>query len=77
MGNQQVRLGNLYKVDVLGDTVYYDRQGFIYSTATGVLRKLKLIPHGGKTKKVYYRVKVLGRMWMVHHLICMGRINVF
>ena len=73
MGDQQVRLENLFKIEVLGN-YFHDGAGNIYSTVRGeVPRKLKLMPHGGKTKKTYYRVKVKGRLWMVHHLVLMEK----
>lgn len=69
MGNQQVRLENLYKINLLGE-YYHDNKGNIYSCVRAKEpKKLKLIPHGGKTNKTYYRVKVAGRLWMVHHLV--------
>ena len=75
MGNQQVSLENLYKIKPLSDTLFHDGNGNIFSTKRGKLKKLTLIPHGGKTKKTQYRVKVLGRLWMVHHLVCIEKYN--
>ena len=73
MGNQQVRLEDLYKIGLLED-YYHDGAGNIYSTVrSSVPKKLRLIPHGGKTKKTYYRVKVKGRLWMVHHLVLISK----
>jgi len=77
MANQQVSLENLYKIALLGG-YYHDNKGNIYSTVRGgKLRQLSLIPHGGKTKKTYYRVKVKGRLWMVHHLVLIEKMGRF
>ena len=73
MGNQQVSLENLFKIHVLGN-YYHDGFGNIFSTVRNTQpKKLKLIPHGGKTKKTYYRVKLRDRLWMVHHLVLMEK----
>ena len=73
MGNQQVNLDNLYAIDVLPG-YYHDGAGNIYSAKlAGNFVKLKLIPHGGKTKKTYFRVKAAGKLWMVHHLVLMQK----
>ena len=69
MANQQVSLENLYKIPHIKGSYYHDNCGNIYSTTRGKLKKLSLISSGGKTKKTYYRVKVAGRLWMVHHLV--------
>nr|DAV70398.1 MAG TPA: homing endonuclease [Caudoviricetes sp.] len=77
MGNQQVRPENLYKITILGN-YYHDGKGNIYSTVRSTIpKKLALIPHGGKTKKVYFRVKIKNRLWMVHHLVLMQKYGRF
>ena len=77
MANQQVSLENLYEIPMLGG-YYHDNKGSIYSNLRGgKLKKLTLIPHGGKTKKTYYRVKVKGRLWMVHHLVLIEKVGRF
>lgn len=68
MANQHVSLENLYEISLIKG-YFHDNSGGIYSNLRGGLKKLSLIPHGGKTKKTYYRVKVKGRLWMVHHLV--------
>ena len=71
MGNQQVSLEDLFEIKQVPGYLH-DGLGNIYSLKkSGTLQKLKLIPHGGKTKKTYYRVKAAGRLWMVHHLVLM------
>lgn len=75
MGNQQVNLENLFKINLLGE-YYHDNKGNIYSCVRNQIpKKLKLIPHGGKTKKTYYRIKAGNRLWMVHHLVLMEKYN--
>ena len=68
MGNQQVSLCDLYPIPFF-DGYFHDNMGNIYSNRRGKLRTLKIINHGGKTKKVYHRVKVNEKLWMVHHLV--------
>lgn len=75
MANQHVSLENLYEIPHIKGNYYHDNSGNIYSTNRGKLKKLTLIPHGGKTKKTYYRVKVAGRLWMVHHLVLVEKEN--
>ena len=76
MDNQQVSSVNLYAIHALDSNYYHDGNGEIYSTVRGgKLKKLKKQPHGGKTKKVYYRVKLRNRMWMVHHLVAIEKFN--
>lgn len=77
MGNQQVSLDNLYKITPLGVHYYHDNSGNIYSTVRGKLKKLKLRVAPGKTKKTYYRVKVAGRLYMIHHLVLMEKYGRF
>ena len=77
MGNQQVSLENLKEIKVLNG-YYHDGKGNIYSLKkSGKLLRLKPIPHGGKTKKTYFRVKAAGKLWMVHHLVLMEKHNRF
>ena len=73
MGNQQVNLGELYQISAVGVDYYHDGNGNIYSTRRGKLKKLKLIPTHGRTKKTYYRVKIQDRLWMVHRLVCIEK----
>ena len=75
MANQQVSLENLYKIPLIPGCYYHDNSGNIYSMGRGKLKKLSLIHSGGKTKKTYYRVKVEGRLWMVHHLVLIQKEN--
>ena len=77
MDNQQVSLDNLFEIKVLRG-YFHDGLGNIYSLSkNGHIRKLTLIPHGGKTRKTYYRVKAAGKLWMVHHLVLMEKYNRF
>ena len=76
MGNQQASLENLFKIPFIGE-YYHDGLGGVYSNKSGQLYKLKNIPHGGKTRKVYYRVKANGRLWFVHHLVLMEKLGRF
>lgn len=69
MDNQQVRLTllpvpflNRYFVDALGN-VYSDKR------VNREIRKLKLIPHYGNTKKMYYRVKAANKLYLAHRLV--------
>lgn len=75
MANQQVSSDNLLKIPFVGENYFHDGKGNIYSNKRGGLKKLKPIPHGGKTKKTYYRVKVEGRLWMLHHLVLIQKEN--
>ena len=74
MGNQQVSLCSLYPIPYF-DGYFHDNSGIIYSNRRGKLKALKNIKHGGKTKKVYHRVKVNGRLWMVHHLVLIEKLG--
>ena len=76
MANQQVSLENLFEIKLLGG-YYHDNRGNIFSIKRGKLKQLTLIPHGGKTKKTYYRVKAAGKLWMVHHLVLIEKENRF
>ena len=76
MANQQVSLENLFEIKVLHG-YFHDNKGNIYSIKRGKVKKLSLIPSGGKTRKTYYRVKVAGRLWMVHHLVLIEKENRF
>lgn len=77
MDNQQVSLDNSFEIKVLRG-YFHDGLGNIYSLSkNGHIRKLTLIPHGGKTRKTYYRVKAAGKLWMVHHLVLMEKYNRF
>ena len=77
MGNQQVSSVNLYKISVLGEYYFHDGAGNIYSTARGKLKKLKNMVAPGKTRKTYYRVKIAGRCYMVHHMVLMEKYGRF
>lgn len=46
-----------------------DCLGNIFSIRRGSLKKLKKFPHGGKTKKIYYRVSLGEGCIFVHRLI--------
>ena len=48
---------------------YFDANGDIFSDHRGSIRKLKPSPHGGKTNKTYYRVRVLSGMVFIHRLV--------
>lgn len=66
MDNQQV--STLTPIPDLSG-YFHDGHGNIYSTRRGKLKKLSLMPHGGKTRKVYYRVKVENKLRFVHRLV--------
>ena len=66
MGNQQV--STLVPIPELCG-YFHDCLGSIFSTRKGGLKRLKPIPHGGKTKKTYYRVKVAGKLRFIHRLV--------
>lgn len=73
MDNQQARLEDLFEIPFL-ENYFHDGNGGIYSSNRSKNpREMKKIISKGKTRKVYYRVKVAGRLWMVHHLVAMHK----
>lgn len=48
---------------------YFCEEGHIYSDRRGKIKRLKEHKHGGKTKKIYYRVKLWDKCYLVHRLI--------
>lgn len=66
MDNQQ----ESYLVPIPGYVGYLtDCEGNIFSVRRGELKQLKPMPHGGKTKKTYFRVKLATSQVFVHRLI--------
>lgn len=66
MGNQQV--STLTAIPDF-DGYFFSEFGEIYSNRRGKMKQMTKIPHGGKTKKTYYRVKVKGKLVFVHRLV--------
>lgn len=66
MGNQQ----ESYLVPVPGFVgILTDCLGTIYSVRRGKLKALKNFQHGGKTRKIYFRVALAEQKIFVHRLI--------
>lgn len=69
MGNQHVSA--LTGIPEL-DGYFFDADGEIYSTRRVALKRLKQIVTQGRGRKLYYRVKVAGKLRMVHRLVASG-----
>lgn len=76
MGNQQARLNHLLPIPSL-DGYYINELGEVFSTKrTKDPKKLK--PHKhlvSNSNKYYWRIKVAGRLWLVHRLVAMVKYN--
>lgn len=70
MGNQQVSLEK-EKLILIPETTYYyaNSKGEIYSFYTKKFVKLTPYKHFGRSKSPYMRIKVLGKLYLVHRFI--------
>lgn len=67
MDNQQDGL-ELIPIPFL-DKYFCDKNGNIYSTRRGKIKKLKCYEHYGRSKRPYLRLKAAGKLYLTHRMI--------